>query len=425
MTGHEGRRDVILPDRWTAGSKLTRRKIPLADQKNGRDAHTTQLDFIGFLRVAMSGLLSPLQIGSYVVPNRVFMAPLTRCRAGARNVPHRLNALYYRQRASAGLIVSEATQISPSGAGYPNTPGIYTPEQVRGWRLVTDAVHARGGRIFAQLWHVGRVSHPAYQPDGLPPVSASAIGKRGAAQLPDGSSAPSVTPRALSVEEIRQVMGDYRHAAQCALEAGFDGVELHGANGYLPDQFLRDGTNQRTDEYGGTVENRARFHLEATRQLMGVWGRERVGVRLSPSGTFNDMRDSNPRATFGYLVREFDKLGIAYVHILEAMDGDLRHGPKVVPGYDPIPVSYFRPLFKNAIIVNSMYDFRKGTAVVESGAADAVAFGVLFIANPDLPERFAQFGADVPLNQPDPATFYGGGEKGYTDYPALAASRQR
>ena len=371
--------------------------------------------------VEMADLFTPLQVGSHMARNRVFMAPLTRCRAGPGNVPHGLNALYYGQRASAGLIVSEATQISPEGAGYPNTPGIYTPEQVAGWRLVTEAVHAKGGLIFCQLWHVGRVSHPAYQPDGGPPVSASAIAKNGQSQLPDGSTAPSVTPRALEISEIARVMADYRHAAKCALEAGFDGVELHGANGYLPDQFLRDGTNQRSDAYGGSVENRARFHLEATRELIGVWGRERVGVRISPSGTFNDMRDSNPRATFGYLVRQFDQLGIAYVHILEAMEGDVKHGPRLVPGYEAISVSFFRPLFRNALIVNSQFDYAKATQYITNGYADAVAFGALFIANPDLPERFRRFGAEAPLNPGNPATYYGNGEKGYTDYPALPA----
>lgn len=361
-------------------------------------------------------VLSPIRVGPYQLPNRVFMAPLTRCRAGAGNVPHALNAEYYAQRASAGLIISEATQISPSGAGYPATPGMYSDAQVEGWKLVTEAVHARGGRIFAQLWHVGRTSHSAYQPDGRAPVSSSAVGKTGTTTLPDGSTAPCEVPRALTIPEIRAVMADYRVAAQNAMRAGFDGVELHGANGYLPDQFLRDGVNRRTDEYGGSIANRARFHLEATAELVKMWGADRVGVRLSPSGTFNEMSDSNPRATFGHVVTELGKLGLAYLHIMEAMEADLRHGPQSVPGYQAIPVSEFRPLFKGVLLTNSGFTKAKADAYIKEGHADAVAFGVPFIANPDLPERFK---AGAALNTPDPSTFYGGGAKGYVDYPSL------
>lgn len=361
-------------------------------------------------------VLSPLQLGPYRVPNRVFMAPLTRCRAGAGNVPGPLNAEYYAQRAGAGLIISEATQISPGGAGYPATPGLHSQAQVEGWKPITAAVHQRGGRIFAQLWHVGRTSHNAYQPDGGEPFSSSAIAKSGPCTLPDGSSAPTPTPRAMTIEQIRAVMADYRLAAQNALLAGFDGVELHGANGYLPDQFLRDGVNQRTDAYGGSIANRARFHLEATAQLIEVWGPQRVGVRLSPSGTFNDMRDSNPRASFGHVVTELGKLGLAYLHIMEALEADLRHGPGSVPGYEAIPVGFFRPMFKGVLITNGGFTRQKADAYIREGHADAIAFGTTFIANPDLPERF-RLGA--PLNVPDPSTFYGGGEKGYTDYPSL------
>ncbi len=369
----------------------------------------------------MADLFTPLQVGSLSAPNRVFMAPLTRCRAGPGNVPTELMARYYTQRATAGLVISEATQICPEGAGYPSTPGIHSPEQVEGWKRVTSSVHGAGGRIFLQLWHVGRVSHNAYQPGGAAPVSSSATGRGGECTLPDFSKQPYPTPRALATDEIPLVIDQYRRAAEHAKTAGFDGVEVHGANGYLPDQFLRDGVNRRTDRYGGSIENRARFHLEATRAACEVFGAARVGVRLSPSGVFGDMLDSNPKATFGYLVSELGKLGLAYLHIMEAMEADLRHGKEFNPAYEPIPVSYFRPLFKGTLVTNAGFTFEKATAYLKEGWADAVAFGVPFIANPDLPERFARMarGQATPLNPPDPATFYGGTEKGYTDYPAL------
>jgi len=338
------------------------------------------------------------------------MAPLTRCRAGDGLAPTALNATYYAQRASAGLIISEATQISPQGIGYPGTPGMYTAEQVAGWRLVTDAVHAAGGRIFAQLWHVGRSSHPAYQPGRVLPVSSSAVAIRGNIPTPDGMQ-PYPTPRPLELAEIAGVIEDYRQAARNALAAGFDGVELHGANGYLPDQFLRDGVNRRTDAYGGRIENRARFHLEATAALIDVWGADRVGVRISPAGTFNDMRDSNPRATFGYLAERLGAMDLAYLHVVEGTDGDIRHGGEAVP------VSFFQPLFHGVLIANAGYTLDRAQQALAAGDADAIAFGVLFLANPDLPERFRRA---AELNAPDSATFYTGGERGYTDYPALA-----
>lgn len=362
-------------------------------------------------------LFKPLHLGPYTLPNRVLMAPMTRCRAGAGNAPTELNARYYAQRASAGLIISEATQVCPEGVGYPGTPGIYSPEQVAGWRLVTDAVHKAGGLIFAQLWHVGRSSHPAYQPGGAAPVSSSAVPISGEIMLPDGSRKPYPTPRALETAEVPGIIEKFRHGARCAKDAGFDGVELHGANGYLPDQFLRDGVNRRTDRYGGSIENRARFHLEATRALADVWGPGRVGVRLSPSGTFNDMRDSTPRETFGYVVRELGKLNLAYLHIMEAMDGDLRHAKDSNPAYEAIPVSFFRPMFSGVLITNSGFTKEKAETYISEGWADAVAFGVPFISNPDLPARF-QKGA--PLNPPDPTTFYAGGEKGYVDFSPIA-----
>ncbi|MBW4607772.1 MAG: alkene reductase [Hassallia sp. WJT32-NPBG1] len=356
-------------------------------------------------------LLSPYKLGELELPNRIVMAPLTRQRAGKGNVPHQLNAEYYVQRATAGLIIAEATQVSPQGQGYPNTPGIYSAEQIAGWRLVTDAVHQHKGRIYLQLWHVGRISHPDLQPDRALPVAPSAIAPKGQAMTYEGMK-PFVTPRALETWEIPEIVEQYRKGAENALEAGFDGVEVHAANGYLIDQFLRDGTNQRTDKYGGSIENRARLLVEVTEAVTGVWGANRVGVRLSPSGTYNDMRDSNPLETFGYAAQALDKFGLAYLHIFEAVEADIRHGGTVVP------TSHLKERFQGTLIVNGGYDKNKGDAVLASGAADLVAFGTLYIANPDLPQRFA---LNAPLNQPDPTTFYGGGEKGYTDYPAIAS----
>jgi N-ethylmaleimide reductase len=354
-------------------------------------------------------LFSPIQLGAYELPNRIVMAPLTRNRAGVGNVPTELNVTYYVQRASAGLLISEATQVSPQGLGYPATPGIHSPEQVEGWRSITDAVHAQGGRIFLQLWHVGRISHPDLQPDSALPVAPSAIAPAGEAATYEGMK-PFVIPRALELAEIPGIIDQYRRGAENALAAGFDGVEVHGANGYLLDQFLRDGSNHRTDEYGGSIENRARLQLEVTEAVVKVWGADRVGIRLSPSSTFNDMRDSNPKATFSYLVEQLNHFNLAYLHLLEPSESDLRHGGTAVP------TSYFRPIYKGKLMVNWDYDLEKGNAAIANGSADLVSYGKLFIANPDLPERFQ---LDAPLNQPDPATFYGGGEQGYTDYPTL------
>ncbi len=357
-------------------------------------------------------LFSPYKLDDLELPNRMVMAPLTRNRAGEGNVPGQLNATYYVQRASAGLIISEATQVCPEGLGYPATPGIHSPEQVAGWKLVTDAVHQHGGRIFLQLWHVGRISHPDLQPDGALPVAPSAIAPKGEATTYEGMK-PFVTPRALETAEIPSIIEQYRQGAKNALEAGFDGVEIHGANGYLLDQFLRDGTNQRTDEYGGSIENRARLLLEVTQAVTEVWGTARVGVRLSPSGTFNDMHDSDPLATFSYTAEALNRFGLAYLHLIEVVEADLRHGGMEVP------TSFLRDHFTGTLIVNSGYDLDRSNAVLSSHKADLVAFGTLFIANPDLPQRFA---VNAPLNPPDPSTFYGGGEKGYTDYPFLAAA---
>jgi len=359
--------------------------------------------------MSIEQLLSPVQLGPYTLPNRMVMAPLTRNRAGAGNVPGPLNVTYYTQRASAGLIITEATQVSPQGMGYPATPGIHSPEQVAGWRRVTDAVHKHGGRIFLQLWHVGRISHPSLQPGGALPVAPSAIAAAGEAQTYNGPQ-PFVTPRALATQEIPGIVEQFRTGATNAQAAGFDGVEIHGANGYLLDQFLRDGTNQRTDEYGGSIENRARLHLEVTEAVVSVWGADRVGIRLSPSSTFNDMADSNPVATFSYLVEALNRFGLAYLHLLEPSEADRRHGGT------PIPTTHFRPIFKGKLMVNGGYDREQAEAAIASGNADLVSFGTLFIANPDLPERFR---LNAPLNQPDPSTFYGGDEKGYIDYPTL------
>jgi N-ethylmaleimide reductase len=352
-------------------------------------------------------LLGPIRL-----PNRLVMAPMTRNRAGAGHVPTDLMARYYAQRASAGLIVTEATQIAPEGIGYPDTPGIHSREQTEGWRRVTGAVHRAGGRIFLQLWHVGRASHPLYQPGGVLPIAPSAIARAGQVHTPEGMQ-PNVAPRALETGEIPGLVAQYRQGARHALDAGFDGVELHGANGYLPDQFLRDGTNRRTDRYGGSVENRARFLLEITEALIDVWGADRVGVRLSPSGTFNDMKDSNPVETFGFAARALDRLGIVYLHLVEGTDDDARRGGTLVP------TERLRPLFRRTLIVNGGYDRERAEATIAKGRADLVSFGKLFLANPDLPARLRSGAA---LNPPDPGTFYGGGERGYTDYPALSGS---
>ncbi|HEY9833057.1 MAG TPA: alkene reductase [Stenomitos sp.] len=357
-------------------------------------------------------LLSPYKLGNLELANRLVMAPLTRNRAGKGNVPGPLNATYYAQRASGGLIITEASQVSPQGQGYPSTPGIHSSEQVEGWKLVTDAVHQKGGRIFLQLWHVGRISHPDLQPDGALPVAPSAIAPKGEAATYEGMK-PFVTPRALETSEIPEIIEQYRQGAKNALQAGFDGVEVHGANGYLLDQFLRDGTNQRTDEYGGSLENRARLLLEVTEAVTEVWGGDRVGVRLSPSGTFNDMHDSDPLSTFSYATEALNRFGLAYLHIIEVNESDLRHGGTEVP------TRVLRDHFAGTLMVNGGYNWDRSNTALTKGEADLVSFGTLFLANPDLPQRFA---ANAPLNQPDPTTFYGGGEKGYTDYPFWQAS---
>ncbi|QLE57595.1 alkene reductase [Nostoc sp. TCL26-01] len=363
-------------------------------------------------QLTSTDLFSPVQLGPYNLPNRVVMAPMTRNRAGEGNVPTALNATYYAQRATAGLIVTEGSQISPQGFGYPATPGIHSPEQIAGWQLVTDAVHSAGGRIFLQLWHTGRISHPSLQPDGALPVAPSAIAPAGNATTYTGSQ-PFVTPRALELAEILDVVEQFRQGAKNALVAGFDGVEIHGAFGYLIDQFLQDGTNQRTDAYGGSIENRARFLLEVTEAVCGIWGANRVGIKLSPSNTFNDIRDSDPEAIFSYAIATLDHFGLGYLHLMAASAADIRHGGK------PIPVSEFRSLYAGTIIANGGFDRETGNTAIAKGDADLVSFGILFLANPDLPKRLR---LNTPLNPADRHTFYGGGEKGYTDYPFLDAT---
>lgn len=338
------------------------------------------------------------------------MAPMTRSRALVDgNVPNPLAAPYYAQRASAGLLITEATQVSPQGVGYIRTPGIHSPAQVAGWRRVTEAVHAAGGIIFAQLWHVGRVSHPDFH-DGRLPVAPSAIGYEGEVFTFEGKKRV-VTPRALETEELPGVVEQFRRAAENAREAGFDGVELHGSNGYLLDQFLRDGSNQRTDAYGGSIENRARFPLEVARAVVGVWGAERVGYRLAPqSFPYAGVTDSTPVETFTYMARELSRLGLGYLHVTEAVSG------QGVPSPEQRISPLMRKAFQGAYIVNGGYDARTGETAIALGEADLVAYGVPFLANPDLPERFRH---EAPLNPVDASTFFTGEEKGYTDYPAL------
>lgn len=354
----------------------------------------------------MPHLFDPITIGDLHLPNRIFMAPLTRCRAvGGGRVPNELMAEYYAQRASAGLIISEATSVTPMGVGYPDTPGIWSAEQVEGWRHVTRAVHAAGGHILLQLWHVGRISDPIYL-NGELPVAPSAIAAGGHVSLVRPLK-PFVTPRALEMSEIPAIIEAYRKGAQNAHAAGFDGVEIHGANGYLLDQFLQDSTNHRTDEYGGSVENRARLMLEVTDAVASAWGPRRVGMHLAPRGDAHSMGDSNPAATFGYVARELGKRRIAFLCARESL-GPNRLGPQL------------KAAFGGTYIANEGFTKETAEQVLAAGEADAVAFGKLFIANPDLPRRFATGAA---LNAPRPELFYASGPEGYTEYPTLEPQR--
>lgn len=350
----------------------------------------------------MPKLLDPIAIGDFKLRNRVIMAPLTRCRASAGRVPNAMMAEYYVQRASAGLILSEATSVDPMGVGYPDTPGIWSEEQVKGWSLVTDAVHRAGGIILLQLWHVGRVSDPMYL-DGALPVAPSAIRPAGTVSLVRPKK-EFVTPRALARDEIPGIIAAYRLGAQNAKRAGFDGVEVHGANGYLLDQFLQDKTNKRTDDYGGSIENRARLMIEVVDACIDVWGAGRVGLHLAPRCDAQDMGDSNPIASFGHVAEQMKMRGIAFLCARESL-GANRIGPQL------------KKLFGGTYIANEAFTAETAQQVLDAGEADAVAFGKTFIANPDLPRRFA---LSAPLNAQKPELFYGQGPHGYTDYPALS-----
>lgn len=351
-------------------------------------------------------LFSPVKLGAYRLPNRMVMAPMTRLRA-IETIPQPLMATYYTQRASAGLIITECTMVSPLSYGYINCPGIYSSEQVAGWKAIADAVHARGGRIFLQLWHSGRISHPSLL-GGERPVAPSAIAATGTLHTPEGKRSLE-TPRALETHEIPEIVEQFRKGAENAMTAGFDGVELHGAFGYLIDQFLQDGSNQRTDEYGGSIENRAKFLLDVVAAVASVWGADRVGIKLSPSNTFYGMYDSNPKATFSYVLNALNRFNLAYVHLMEPNEVDLATRDVLHP---VIPL--FRPIYQGTLITNGGYDKETGNSILASGDADLVSFGKLFLANPDLPKRFE---LNAPLNTPDPKTFYAPDEKGYTDYP--------
>ncbi len=364
---------------------------------------------------ARSDLFQPVRLGPYQLANRIVMAPLTRSRASEDGVPRPLMAEYYAQRASAGLIIAEGTNISPQGRGYAFTPGIYNDAQVEGWRQVTEAVHARGGRIFPQLWHVGRVSHPSLQPGGALPVAPSAI-RPDATSYTTAGFQPCVTPRALAIGEISEIVEQYRRAAQHALTAGFDGVEIHAANGYLIEQFLRDSTNKRTDSYGGSRENRARLLLEVIGAVTRVCGGERVGIRLSPVSPVNGADlDSDPAGTYAYVVERLNAFGLAYIHIIEGVT----QGPREVPGGFDLRI--LRQSFNGRYVANNGYDLGLALEARRGNLADFISFGRLYIANPDLVERL-RIGA--PLNVPDRATFFGGGAAGYTDYPALTPAEK-
>ena len=359
-----------------------------------------------------SKLFEPYKLGPLTLPNRFVMAPLTRNRAVQGLVPSPLAVEYYGQRASAGLLITEASQVSPQGQGYQDTPGIYSAEQVAGWRKVTERVHARGGRIFIQIWHVGRISHTSLQPDGGKPVAPSAIRAKGKTfvnnQFTDISE-----PRALELAEIPGIIDDFKRGAANALAAGFDGVEIHGANGYLLDQFAKDGANQRTDAYGGGIENRAKLMLEVSKAVAAEAGADRTGIRISPVTPANDVSDSNPQPLFDYIVDGLEALKLTYIHVIEGATG----GPRDIAPFD---YASLRKRFKRAYMANNGYDFELASKQLEVNAADLIAFGKPFISNPDLVERLKQ---GAPLNEWDKATFYGGGARGYTDYPTLQSKQ--
>jgi N-ethylmaleimide reductase len=356
-------------------------------------------------------LFTPLKLGAIELPNRIVMSPMTRLRADDACVPTPDMVNYYRQRASAGLIITEGTHPSPLGRGYTHPPGIHNREQAAAWRRVTEAVHAEGGRIFVQLMHAGRVTHSSLLPDRALPVAPSATAVAGTVHTFDGHM-PFEVPRALETEEIRSVVGEYRHAAELAQVAGFDGVELHAATGYLPHQFQASGSNHRTDGYGGSLENRSRFTLEIVRALCETWGPDRVGVKVAPGYTVNDMFDEDPAGTYTYLAKQLCPVGLAYLHV--GYDSGYTRG--TAPSFNPIDL--LRPVFSGTLLAVGGFTKETGDAAISSGRADAVVFGRPFISNPDLVERFR---TNAPLNSWDVSTFYGGGKRGYTDYPTLAA----
>jgi N-ethylmaleimide reductase len=361
--------------------------------------------------MSTSKLFEPFKLGSITLSNRLVMAPLTRNRALPGFIPNPLAVEYYGQRATAGLLIAEATQVSQQGQGYQDTPGIYSKDQVAGWRKVTDRVHAKGGRIVLQLWHVGRISHTSLQPNGGAPVAPSAI-RANTKTFVGGTFADVSEPRALELAEIPGIIDSFRKGAANAIEAGFDGVEIHGANGYLLDQFARDGTNKRTDAYGGSIENRAKLMLEVARAVASEVGAERTGIRISPVTPANDASDSNPQPLFDHIVDHLNALKLIYIHVIEGATGGAR---------DVAPFDYqsLRKRFTGAYIANNGYDLELANKVLSANEADLIAFGKLYISNPDLVERFKR---GAPLNEFDKATFYGGGAKGYTDYPALESA---
>lgn len=370
----------------------------------------------------MTTLFDPITAGDIALANRIAMAPLTRNRA-PRAVPSAITATYYAQRASAGLLITEATAISQQGQGYAHVPGLYAPEQLAGWKRVTDAVHAAGGKIVVQMWHVGRVSHTSLQPGGGAPVAPSAITAKTKTYVinPDGSGAfvPTSAPRALDIDELPAIIEDYRRAARAAIDAGFDGVEVHAANGYLIDQFLRSGSNHRTDAYGGSIENRARLLVEVMAAVSAEIGAGRTAIRISPVTPANDAADPDPQPLFTHVVEQLARWPLAYVHVIEGATGgarDFQQGDQPFD-YGALKAAYARAGGKAAWMVNNGYDRELAAAAVAEGRADLVAFGKAFISNPDLVTRLRE---EAPLNPFDTSTFYGGGEKGYIDYPALA-----
>ena len=370
----------------------------------------------------MTSLFDPLQVGAWHLPNRLVMAPLTRNRAPGA-VPTALMQTYYVQRATAGLLISEGTAISAQAQGYADVPGLYGEEQLQAWRKVTDAVHAKGGRIVTQLWHVGRISHTLLQPENQPPVAPSALSAKSKTYVIDAASGeghflPTSAPRALQQQELPGIVHSFAQAARAAVEdAGFDGVELHGANGYLLDQFLKTGANQRQDDYGGSIENRARLVLECVRSVADAIGGGKVGIRISPVTPANDIVDEDPQPLFEYLVRELAPLGLAYIHVIEGATGGPRELPDRPFDYRALKQAYRSAGGKGVWMVNNGYDRRLAQQAVASGYADVVAFGKAFISNPDLVERLRE---DLPLNAWNPSRFYGGGADGYTDYPTAA-----